>query len=124
MASPLSKVAATIGKAMSGVFHIATLARDVRAAGANDWTPGAVTTTEHACKALPDAWSAYHIANGMVAAADARLLILASTIAVTPAAGDRVTVQGATYTIVSDGGSAPAVETDPARAVWVCRGRK
>lgn len=124
MASPLSKVAGTIGKAMGGVFYPATLSHDTRAAGANDWTPGAVTTTSYVCKALPDTWGAYHLANGLVAATDAKIIVLASTLTIQPQAGDRVTVQGSTYTIVADGGSKPAVETDPAQAVWVCRGRK
>ncbi|MFG1413465.1 hypothetical protein V5G24_20355 [Xanthobacter sp. VTT E-85241] len=123
MASPLIGLPKTIGKALSGVFFDAVLARDVAAAGANAWTPGTITTTEYACKGLNDAWSSYQRAGGLVAGADRKILILASTLAVTPQEGDRITIQGATLTLVSDGGSQPAVTTDPATAVWMCRGR-
>lgn len=124
MTSPLAGLAGIISRAASGVFFDGSLARDARAAGTNDWTPGSTTVTDYACKALVDTWSAYHVTSGLVAAADAKILVLASTLSVEPVVGDRITVRGQTYTIVSDGGSRAAVETDPATAVWVCRGRK
>lgn len=124
MASPLSGLAKTIGGAMAGVFYDATLTRDVATPGPNAWTPGAMVPTDYPCKVLPDTWGAYSLSGGLVAAQDAKLLVLASTLAVEPKEGDRVTVQGATYTISSDGGSRPAVGTDPARAVWELRARK
>lgn len=124
MASPLLGLAKTIGGAMAGIFYDATLSRDVATPGPNDWTPGPVVTTSYPCKALPDTWGAYSISGGLVAAQDAKLLVLASTLAVKPTEGDRITVQGVTYTISSDGGSRPAVGTDPAKAVWELRGRK
>jgi hypothetical protein len=124
VASPIAGLSRTIGGALAGVFFDATLYRDTAAAGTNDWTPGAVTTTSYPCKALADAWSAYQIAGGMVAASDAKVLILAASISIEPQAGDRVTVRGETYTLVSDGGSRPAVMGDPAKALWECRGRR
>ncbi len=124
MTSPLANLSGIIGRSASGVFFDASLTRDARAAGANAWTPGAVVSTDHACKALVDTWSSYQVASGLVAAADAKILVLASTLSVEPIVGDRITVRGQTYTIVSYGGSRAAVETDPATAVWVCRGRK
>ncbi len=123
MANPLLSLPKTIGKAFAGIFFEAVLERDTAAPGPNDWTPGEVTTTEHGCKALIESWSSYQLSGGLVAAGDRKVMILASTIAVEPEAGDRVTARGETFTIVSDGGSMPAVSTDPAKAVWTCRGR-
>lgn len=124
MASPLAGLSRTIGSALSGIFFDAVLYRDAAAAGPNDWTPGAVTTTSYPCKALADAWSAYQISGGMVSANDAKVLILASTLSIEPRAGDRVTVQGEMFTLVTEGGSRPAVMSDPAKALWECRGRR
>lgn len=123
MASPLLTLPKTIGKAFSGIFFAAVLERDTATPGPNDWTPGEVTTVNHSCKALIEAWSSFQLSGGLVAAGDRKVMILASTVAVQPEAGDRITVRGETFTIVSDGGSMPAVSTDPAKAVWICRGR-
>lgn len=125
MASPLAgSLAKTIGGAFKGLFLDATLSRTSSAAGANDWTPGAATTTDYTCKAIHDKWGAIWLSGGLVAADDVKLLILAASVTVKPMAGDVVTIRGEAFTIVSDGGSKPAVETDPAQAVWTCRARK
>lgn len=124
MASPLVGIPRTIGGALSGIFFDATLERDVATAGPNDWTPGPVASVSYQCKALADAWSAYHISGGMVSANDAKVLILASTLSIEPQAGDRVTVRGEMFTLVTEGGSRPAVMSDPAKALWECRGRR
>lgn len=124
MASPLLGIPKAMAKAASFMFFNATLTRETPTAGENAWTPGTPTTTTYSCKAIIDAWSAYHIAGGMVAAGDLKVLILANTLSVQPQDGDKITVRGETVTLTSAGGSLPAVSTDPAKAVWECRGRK
>lgn len=124
MASPLLGLPKALAKAASFLFFDATLTRETQGAGANAWTPGASTTATYRCKAMVDTWSAFQIAGGMVAAGDLKVLILANTLSVQPQDGDKITVRGETVTLTSAGGSLPAVSTDPAKAVWECRGRK
>jgi hypothetical protein len=130
MTSPLEgALAKTIGAAFSGLFLDATLTRAATAAGPNAWTPGAVTTTVYACKAIHEAWSTGLLAQGLVEADDVKVLILASSIAIEPAPGDMITIRGEQFTIIiipAGGGKAmkPAVSTDPAKAVWEIRARR
>lgn len=123
MASPLLKLPAIIGKAMSPVFFPATLTRDVPAAGPNDWTPGESVPTDYSCRAIHEEWSASYLADGLVEAGERRVLVLASTLAVTPEPGDRITIRSETFTVVPAEGGQPAVSSDPALAVWVLRAR-
>jgi hypothetical protein len=106
------------------VFKPATLIVDGPATGPSyDPTPG--VPVEYKCQVLEDSWSAYSQAGGLVSSADRKLLIIAKSLPsdVVPVEGNRVRVNGKTFSIVSDGGSAPAVATDPAYAIWTCRGR-
>lgn len=126
MTSPLAgSLAKTIGKAMSGLFLDAVLTRAVHAAPdpLEPWTPGTSTDTDYPCKAIHEEWSAYHRQGGLVLSSDRRVLVLASTVAVEPAPGDRITIRGETFTIVEQGSGQPAVSTDPAKATWVLRCR-
>jgi hypothetical protein len=64
----------------------------------------------------------------IVRARDARISILGSTLpaGVTPAPADKITLGGVTYRIVGDAGSQGGglgVQTDAARAVYVCHVR-
>ena len=105
------------------IFRDAVLTRDGPPTGpAYDPTPG--TPQAWPCKAVEDEWSSSVRSGGLVASADRKILILADTLkGAVPQEGDRVTVQGQTFLIVSDGGSQPAVTSDPANATWTCRGR-
>jgi len=86
--------------------------------------PGQGSTPKWGCRALVTNWRDSTKAGGLVAAVDRKILILAETLEGTePQNGDSVVIQGKTYRITADGGSQPAVTRDPARAVWVCRGR-
>ncbi len=126
MTSPLAGgLAKTIGRAMSGFFLDAVLTRTVYAAPdpLEPWAPGDPTETTFACKAIHEEWSAYHRQGGLVLSGDRRVLVLASTLAVEPAPGDRITIRGETFTIVEQGSGQPAVSTDPAKATWVLRCR-
>ena len=117
MASPLEgSLATTIGKAFASTFYDATVNRTVIAEpeAATPWVPGTAATTNYTCKAMVDVYSDYAIANSLVDAQDRKVLILASTLSVTPTDGDTITIRSVTYTIIS-------VVTDPALAVWECR---
>lgn len=77
--------------------------------------PPAPVPVNYSCKAIVESYSDYFRKNGLVDAKDRKVLILANSVAVKPAAGNRVTIQGITFTIHE-------VSTDPASAVWECRG--
>lgn len=121
-------IAKTIGSAFKAIFFDATLSRDIPGEPDPDrpFDPPAPTTRTYPCKALQDQFSATLLVGGLVASDDVKLLILAASLATMPQSGDRITVRGQTFTIVPGGGSdgmKAAVSTDPARAIWECRGR-
>jgi len=126
MASMLeSELAHVIADAASFIFLDATLTRDVPGTITDPADPPAPTTVNYPCKAIEDTYSTGQRANGLVAADDVRVLILATTLAVAPLPGDRITIRGVTRTIVPVGTTGlPGVDSDPARATWECRTRK
>lgn len=118
MTTPLAgSLAKTIGKAFKGLFFDATLARDVPGEPDPDrpFDPPAPTITTHACKGVVQAYSDYFRKSELVGQSDRKVLILATSLAVKPQAGDRVTIQHITFTLSE-------VSTDPATAVYECRG--
>jgi hypothetical protein len=128
MTSPLAgSLARTIGAAFNTLFLDATLTRSTSGDGPNAWTPGTVTATDYACKAIHEAWSTGLLAQGLVEADDVKVLILASSLSIEPAPGDVITIRGEQFTIVPAGGGKamkPAVSTDPAKAAWEIRARR
>lgn len=120
--SILDDIPEILAGALDDVFRDAVYEVDGPSTGpAYDPTPG--TPTRYRCKALNETWSSYQRANGLVDGADRKILILAATLKVEPKVGGRLTIEGRTFRIVSDGGSQAAVERDPAGATWTCRGR-
>lgn len=91
--------------------------------GGSAWDPGATVPKDYPCKAQRDEWGAYERQGGLVSAKDWKVLVLTQTLEVEPVEGGRITINGVTLTIVSDGGSAPAVSSDPASGAWVLRCR-
>lgn len=117
MTSLLSgSLAKTIANAAKTIFLDATLQHDTPNAGADAFDPAAPTPATYSCKAIVESYSTYFRAQGLVEQNDRKILILAATLAITPATGDKISVSGGTYTIVNVG-------TDPATAVWECQGR-
>jgi len=118
MASPLSGgIARTIGKALAGVMIPVTLSRtsgDVYDPGSGSVIPG--TTKTFRARGLVDDWGAYYLASQLVAAGDRKVSILAATLKTTPTPGDSVTADGQTWNVI-------AVQSDPAKAVWVLQVR-
>lgn len=116
MSSPLEGgLAKTIGSALKTLFLDAVLTRETPAEGGDPFDPPAPVVTQHECKAIVEAYSDYFRKNGLVDAADRKVLILATSLNVKPQAGDRVTIQHITFTLQE-------VSTDPATAVWECKG--
>jgi hypothetical protein len=116
MTSPLSgSLAKTIGSAFKGLFLDAVLTRETPGTGGDPFDPPPPVVTTYSCKAVVEAYSDYFRKSGLVNAADRKVLILAASLAVKPQAGDRVTIQHITFTLSE-------VSTDPATAVWECRG--
>lgn len=119
MASPLSgSLAATIGAALNSLFLDATFAVDAAYAGSPDvpFDPPAPSTTTYTCKAIVEQYAERYRLDGSAKQDERKVLILADSLSVTPAIGNRITISGITFTIIE-------VQTDPARAVWDCRGR-
>ena len=120
MTSPLEgKIAAAVGKAFTGIFYDATVIRTVPGTPTvgEEWVPVDPTTTEYPCKGMVDTYSDYAVANSLVDAQDRKILILASSLSITPTNGDKVTIRGATYTVLE-------VKTDPALSVWELRAKR
>lgn len=120
VASPLSGALATaIYKGMKGLFLDATLTKDTASSNSPDidsFDPPAPTLTDYACKAIVETYAERYRVDGTVKANERKVLILANSLSVTPAVNDRVAIRGVTFTIGE-------VATDPALAVWECKGR-
>lgn len=117
MTSPLSgSLAKTIGKAFNSLFLPAMLVRDVPQTGGDPADPLPPLPANFPCRGMVESYSQYLRANGLVQANERKVLILAFSLGVRPAAGDRVTIRGVTFTLLE-------VSTDPAEAVWECKGQ-
>jgi hypothetical protein len=117
MTSPLQgALAAQVYSGMKNLFLDATLTVDTPGTSSDPADPGPATQTTYSCKAIVEKYSDFLRAQGVVGASDRKVLILANSLAVTPAPENRVTISGITFTIVT-------VATDPATAVWEVQGR-
>lgn len=112
-----------LADALGDDFREATLIRSTAADGDSPWNPGAPSEQRYPCRAIHDEWGALYRSDGLVTGKDWKILVLAATLAVEPQEGDRITLEGVTLTVVSEGGSQPAVTSDPANATWVLRCR-
>jgi hypothetical protein len=97
------------------VFYDAVLTRETPGEGGDPFDPPPPVVTTYDCKGLVEAYSDYFRKSGLVSQSDRKVLILAASLAVKPQAGDRVTIQHITFTLSE-------VSTDPATAVFECRG--
>lgn len=123
MTSPILGLAAKVGKAFNGVFLDAVLTREVPGDGPV-YDPGPSTTVTYDCKALVESYSAYTRGQGLVAGTDMKALILSTSLSVQPQPLDRISIpdMGFSGQIVPGATpGTPAVQTDPAKAVWTLR---
>lgn len=117
MVSPLSgSLARAVYAAAKGIFLDASLVRKGVSGGAS-FDPTAAPETTYTCKAIVEAYSLKARADGLVDVNDRKVLILAESLSVIPAVGDKITIQGITFLALE-------ISTDPATAVWEVRGRK
>lgn len=77
------------------------------------------TTASHACKGFVSSFDARRINGTLVKADDRMISLFATTLAsgVVPKTGDRVTIEGVTFHVVS-------VARDPASVMYQCHGRR
>lgn len=118
MSSPLEgAIARQVGAAFKSLFMPATLTR-ASVPDSPDYEPfdpPIEVFVEYPCNAIVEAYSDKFRMDGLVAANERKVLILAASVAVRPQPHDRVTIRGITFTISE-------VNSDPAEAIWECRG--
>ncbi len=109
--------------AFEWIYADATYTADTPSGTGSVYDPDPGTPVAYPCKAQRDEWSAYDRQGGLVSAMDWKVMVLRKSLAVEPREGGRITIGGITLTIVSDGGSGPAVSSDPAGGAWTLRCR-
>jgi hypothetical protein len=87
----------------------------VREMSGPEWEP-VITDVPHACSGWRDSFSAADRANGDVLVTDVKVFIVASSLDITPTTSDKVTIGGATFSIIT-------IQLDPASAAYVCQCR-
>lgn len=80
------------------------------------WIPGDPTLVAYECMGFTEQFSADYISGGLVQADDVRVVILATTLAISPALSDTVTVRGQTLAIIR-------ISPDPALATIALQAR-
>ncbi len=118
MTSPLAgSLAKQAGAALKGLMLPAVLTRTSQGAYDPITDTYPTTTTDYPCRGMVEAYSTYTEAARQLQPQDRKVLILAATLATTPALNDRVTIRGETFTV-------GRVDTDPAQATWVLQGSR
>lgn len=82
-------IAAAIRAEIASKGAIYTLRRETAAAGANDWTRGAVTVTYYRCRARERMYKPDEVRGGILET-DTLITVDAASIAVTPRKGDKL----------------------------------
>ena len=113
--SPIAGIAAEVNKAFTDVFFPSVLRRDTEVVGSGDAIE--FVTATHPCKALVETYSMSMRIDGLVSENERKIMILAGSISVVPKVGDIITVNGKQEFMVLE------VSTDPATAIWTCKGR-
>lgn len=112
-------LAAAVYSGLKSLFLDATIERDVLSSSPDfdPSDPPPASQVTFSCKAIKDNYSAFDLQNKDIIAGDAKILILANSLAATPQPNDRVTVQGQTFAVINS-------KIDPANALWECQGRQ
>lgn len=105
-----------IAEALDEVFRNATL--KVPGAQVSDGQGGYISgpPVEYPCKALVDDYSDFRRSALGIPSNDRKIIILAASVAVSPAVGHAIRAVGRDWQIVS-------LSRDPAAATWECQGR-
>ena len=80
------------------------------------WDPSS-TDVSYPCSGWVDDYRATDRLDGSILTNDRKVFVLVSSLSVTPAASEHLTIDGLSYSIVS-------VEVDPAGACWVMQARR
>lgn len=100
----------------AGIPFAVTVIRDVPVEGGDPADPQPPVETPFACSGWIDDWDADYLASGLVERTDVKIIVIANSIAIVPAAGDRVTARGKTYSVLN-------VSADPALATYTLQAR-
>jgi hypothetical protein len=104
---------ADVHAALTDDARAGTLRREV-SGGLDEWgDPLPAVVTNHGFRGWRDAFDAQWHAAG-IPLTDARIVVLAQSIAVAPVQGDKLNVESRWWQV-------SRVETDPAGAAWVCQ---
>lgn len=110
------ELAAEIADAMADVFIPATVTR-MLPGGGPPWDPGPPIADPHTCRGIVDDYDvSLRDGTGIIEVTDRKVVILATSLAITPEPGNTVTIRGETGTIVHVG-------ADPALATYECQTR-
>lgn len=116
MTSPLAgSLAKQVAAGLKSVMLPAVLTRTVQGGYDPITDSYPTTTTDYACRGMVEAFSTYTESARSLQPSDRKVMILTATLNTTPALNDKVTIQGATFTV-------QRVDTDPAQATWTLQG--
>lgn len=115
MASVLDDLAGIIGDAFADVFYAATL-HHVTGRVSDGRGGGTTSRADYPARALVDDYSAWVRSTLGIPDAERKIIVLGASVAVIPAPGDVVTVQGGSWLIVD-------TKRDPAAAAYECRSK-
>ncbi|MBX9452043.1 MAG: hypothetical protein KL801_09410 [Mesorhizobium sp.] len=93
------------------VPYALTISRTETVPGPNPWDPPVETTTHYACRGWRDQYALEEIDGTLILSTDARVLILASSLSITPATTDLLDLDGSDHAIAS-------IKRDPSGALW------
>jgi hypothetical protein len=113
-------LAGIIHNVLSPMLFDQTLIRVSSSRDPLDSTKSIKVDTSYPCKGFISEFSEFAKAQSNIQGSDKNIVIIAKSLptGVVPEHGDRITAEGATYTIVGDG-----VERDPAGATYSCQSR-
>jgi hypothetical protein len=114
MASPIAGMAAQINKAFTNIFFDATLRRETESGSGDSYS---FTTASYPCKGLVETFSMALRRDGIVSENERKIMILVGSLSVIPKSGDLLIINNGTEFVLLE------VATDPANAVWECKGR-
>jgi hypothetical protein len=111
------ELAATIGDALldAGIPFAITVTRSTPGDGPA-YDPGPPVLTDYACQGFIDTYATQPNDGTSIQVGDVKAVIVASTLAIEPKAGDTVTAHGKTRTVIG-------VSTDPATALYELQAR-
>lgn len=104
-------IQALVGSALSSLLLDVTYT-DVTPGGYTPGTGQTNTETDYSCKGFVEDDTQIYIDRGLIAVGDRVVTITQTSLSVTPAKGDKVTIRGVTSTVQD-------IAQDPAQATWI-----